>query len=276
MSPSPPITLCGSLSMHPVPLGAAMHNAGYRALGLDFTYVPFAMTEEQLPAALQGMRALGIRGFGVSMPFKLSVIPLLDELDPLAERIGAVNTIVNDDGTLRGHNTDAEGAVRAIEEVTSVRGTRVLLVGAGGAARAVLHGLLSAGAEVHLVNRSPDKIEVLAREAAAQGWKVTTQPLAELRDAGDFPIVVNASSAGHAGHGSAPVDVTTLRESQVVMDAVYKPLETDLVRGAREAGARAIHGGRMLLHQACRQFEHYTGQPAPLAAMDAALRRFVN
>src|ERR1700688_4199915 len=112
---SAPVTLCGSLSLHPVSTGAAMHLAGYRALGLAFTYVPFKVTD--LAGALTGMRALGIRGFGVSMPFKQDVVPLLDALDPLAARIGAVNTVVNDGGRLTGYNTDALGAVRALEEV---------------------------------------------------------------------------------------------------------------------------------------------------------------
>src|SRR5262245_32187926 len=108
------LTLCGSLSLHPVSLGAVMHAAGYQALDLPFVYVPFRVTD--LTGALAGMRALGIRGLGVSMPYKQAVMPLLDALSPLAERIGAVNTIVNDDGRLTGHNTDCLGAVRALEE----------------------------------------------------------------------------------------------------------------------------------------------------------------
>src|SRR6185503_19793813 len=115
---------CGSLSLHPSPLGAAMHLAVYRALELPFTYVPFAVTE--LGGAIHGMRALGIRGYGISMPYKQAVIPLLDALDPLAATIGAVNTVVNDGGRLTGHNTDCAGAIRALGPVT---GARVLLLG---------------------------------------------------------------------------------------------------------------------------------------------------
>lgn len=138
-----PSTLCGSLSRFPVALGMAMHNAGYRALGLDWTYVAFRLDEEHggLEGALAGMRALGIRGVGVSMPYKLQIMPLLDDIEPLAARIGAVNTVVNEDGRLLGHNTDWSGAARALAEATPLEQARVLLLGAGGAARAVAFGL---------------------------------------------------------------------------------------------------------------------------------------
>ena len=125
-----PISLCGSLSRFASVLGRSMHEAGYRALELPFTYVPFEVRE--LGDAIAGMRGLGIRGLGVSHPFKQDVLPLLDELDPVAERIGAVNTVVNEDGRLVGHNTDWMGAIRALEEVSSVAGARVLLSAPGG------------------------------------------------------------------------------------------------------------------------------------------------
>ncbi|WP_437886395.1 shikimate dehydrogenase family protein [Sorangium sp. So ce307] len=148
------------MSRHPVSTGAAMHLAGYRALGLDFTYIPFAVTDVE--GATRGMRALGIRGLGVSMPYKQAVIPLLDEIDPVAARIGAVNTIVNDEGRLRGYNTDWIGAVRALEEVTQLGGARVLLLGAGGAARAVAFGLAERGAAITIANRDLEKARQLA------------------------------------------------------------------------------------------------------------------
>jgi shikimate dehydrogenase len=259
------MTLCGSLSLHPVSLGAAMHLAGYRALGLAFTYVPFAVTD--LAGAIAGMRALGIRGFGISMPYKLAIIPFCDDLDPVAAKIGAVNTVVNDAGKLRGHNTDWIGAMRALEETTPVRGKRVLLIGAGGAARAVAHGLRDRGAKTTITNRDAAKGEALAAEAEAAFAKD-----GETARAGDYDIVINATSLGMVEvDAKSPVPEEALREGLVVMDLVYKPLETALVRAARARGARVIHGGRMLLHQAARQFELYTGRDAPLADMDRAL-----
>jgi shikimate dehydrogenase len=264
-TPATRLTLCGSLSLHPVSLGAAMHLAGYRALGLPFTYVPFAVTD--LAGAIAGMRALGIRGFGISMPYKLAIIPLCDELDPVAERIGAVNTVVNDAGKLRGHNTDWIGAMRALEEVTPLEGKRVLLLGAGGAARAVAHGLRDRGARTTIANRDAAKGEALARETAAEFAKGD-----EAARAGDYDVLVNATSMGMLEvDATSPVPDAALREGLVVMDIVYKPLETALVRAARARGARVIHGGRMLLHQAARQFELYTGRDAPLAEMEQAL-----
>lgn len=262
-----PVTLCGSLSVYPVGLGRAMHEAGYRALGLDFTYVPFAMTEEKLPAAIEAMRTLGIRGLGVSMPFKLQVMPLLDRIDPLARAIGAVNTIVNDAGILAGYNTDAMGSVRALCEATELEGRRAIVIGAGGAARAVVHALVSEKARVHVVNRTLEKARVLALPLGA-----TCGPLSDL-SALDCDILVNCSSATMSDvDGRSPVPEDAIQKEMVVMDAVYKPIHTELVRAAERRGARAIHGGRMLLHQAAGQFELYTGKTAPLEALDQALR----
>ena len=264
-----PYVLCGSLSLHPVSLGTLMHRAGYAALGLDrWTYVPFAVTN--LDGALRGMRALGVRGFGVSMPFKIEIMPLLDRLDELARRIGAVNTVVNDDGVLTGHNTDAWGAARALEEALPLRGKSALLVGAGGAARAVAASLAAEGMRVHVVNRTPERVEVLAKDLGAG---ISGGPLDDLARLASVDALVNCSSAGMAEYGAAsPVPEALLRPGLVVMDIVYKPIETELLRAARRRGAIGIHGGRMLLHQACRQFELYTGRTAPLEAMDRALR----
>jgi len=254
-----------------------MHMAGYRELGLEFVYVPFELEPDQLEGALLGMRALGIRGFGVSMPFKLMVMPLLDQIDPLAQRIGAVNTIVNDGGRLTGYNTDAWGARAALEEVTELAEQRVLLLGAGGAARAVAHGLAEAGARVRVVNRTEGKARELVEQARAAGSELEFGGgLEALGDLSESDIVVNCSSAGMLEYGAeSPVPRASLRPGLVVLDIVYKPVETELVRAAREAGARAIHGGRMLLHQATKQFELYTERSAPVPAMDRALRAFL-
>jgi shikimate dehydrogenase len=260
------VTLCASFSLHPSPLGATMHNAGYCALDLPFTYVPFAVRD--LRGAIAGMRALGIRGAGVSFPYKQDVMGLLDAIDPVAARIGAVNTIVNDDGTLAGHNTDWVGAVRALEEATPLASERVLLVGAGGAARAIAYGLQGCGARVTIANRDFAKAEALACAVGAEA-----RELSEVERAADYGVVVNATAVGMTDvDPRSPIPEAAIRPGQLVMDIVFKPLETQLLAAARARGARVVHGGRMLLHQAARQFELYTGRTAPLDAMDAALR----
>jgi shikimate dehydrogenase len=269
-----PVTLCGSLSRLAGPLGRSLHEAGYRALGLAFTYVPFETSD--LAGAIAGMRALGIRGLGVSQPFKQQVIPLLDALDPRAERIGAINTIVNDGGRLVGHNTDWVGAVRALEEARALGGARVLLVGAGGAARAIAFGLQGAGARTTIVNRDDARAVALAAAAGAE-----VAPFALLDDADrvrGYEVIVNATSLGQAGVDAARSAIReggerALGEGQVVMDIVYKPPVTPLVKLAMGRGARVVRGTRMLLHQAAAQFELYTRVPAPLAVMEDALER---
>lgn len=269
MIPAPPdarLTLCGSLSLHAVSLGAAMHLAGYRALGLPFTYVPFRVTE--LAGAITGMRALGIRGFGISMPYKQTVMPLLDEIDPVAAAIGAVNTVVNEGDRLTGYNTDAPGAVRAFEEIRPLKEARVLLLGAGGAARAIAHGFSERGARVTIANRDRAKATALAASAGARA----AAGLDEANRAASYDAVVNATSLGMGDVDAAsPVPEAALGPDLLVMDIVYKPIETELLRAAQRRGAQIIHGGRMLLHQAARQFELYTGHPAPLKAMESAL-----
>lgn len=262
--------LCGSFSLHPVGTGAAMHLAGYRALGLDgWHYEPFRVVD--LPAAVAALRALGLRGVGVSMPFKLDILPLLDDLHPVAHAIGAVNTVVNEGGRLTGHNTDWLGAVRAVEEATSLAGARVLLLGAGGAARAIAHGLRERGARTAILNRDAARAARLASDTGA-----AVAPPEHARVRGPYDVLINATSVGmrEIDEGS-PVAPEALSRELLVMDIVYKPIETALVQAARAAGAPVIHGGRMLLHQAAAQFELYTGRPAPLDAMDAALQRAI-
>jgi shikimate dehydrogenase len=242
-----------------------MHNAGYRALSLPFTYAPFAVRD--LPAAIAGVRALGIRGAGVSYPYKQQVMGLIDTIDPLAARIGAVNTVVNDDGKLTGYNTDCEGAVRALEEVATLASARILLLGAGGAGRAIAYGLGQKGANLTIANRDVAKAEELARAVGG-----VARGFVEVERARDYDVLVNATVLGMTDVDvRSPVPESAIRAGMLVMDIVFKPFETALLAAARARGARVVHGGRMLLHQAARQFELYTARTAPLDAMEAAL-----
>ena len=263
--PTPKPMLCGSISARPSPLGTAMHNAGYRALDLPFVYVAFSIDNPQ--EAVLAMRYLGIRGFAVSMPHKIAIMPYLDTIDETAAKIGAVNTIVNDDGHLTGYNTDWVGAVHALEEKVDLSGKRSVVVGAGGAARAIVYGLVERGSHVTIFNRTPESGAALARNfGAAFGGG-----LAELASAGEYDVLVNATSVGFHASEASIVPASMLQAGSTVLDAVFLPPQTKLLRDAGARGCITVQGTRMLVHQALFQFELYTGVAAPLEVMEEAL-----
>jgi shikimate dehydrogenase len=241
-----------------------MHNAAYRALGLDAVYLAFDVPPDALGAAIGGIRALGLRQVAVSIPHKEEVIAHLDRVDDVASAIGAVNTVTRVDGALVGTNTDWSGALRAIERETPVAGRHAVVLGAGGAARAVVYGLLREGASVTVLNRTPARATELAEALGAQG----AGGLDELPDL-DHQILVNTTSVGLRSDDS-PVPASALRPGSVVMDAVYDPEETRLLRDARERGAKPLGGKWMLVHQAAAQLELWSGREAPIDVMASA------
>jgi shikimate dehydrogenase len=257
-------SLCGSLAGQPFTFNVKVHNAAYQALGVDYTFVSFGI--EDAAGAIDAMRTLGIRGLNVTMPHKQAVIPHLDALDETAREIGAVNTIQNRDGHLTGYNTDCAGAVRALEEVTSLAGQRIALLGAGGAARAIAWGVQRAGGHVTVFNRTASRGQDLAHDFG----------LAFGGDLGDFDPhafdgVVNATAAGFRAPDVNPLRATQLAPHLFVMDAAFIPVRTKLIRDAAALGCRVIDGTRMLLHQFCGQVELYTGKAAPIDVMSTAL-----
>lgn len=242
-------------------LSPRLHSFLIARAGLNYCYLAFRVPRDSLGDALSGMRALGIRGLNVTIPHKEAVIPFLDELSPAADAIGAVNVIINDDGHLRGDNTDWEGFLKALatRDMTPC-GRRAVVIGAGGAAAAVAYALLSSGAEVVLVNRTPERARALARRFSTLG-KVASGSLDELavflREA---ELLVNATPVGMAPYvGESPVPPNLLREGLVVYDLVYVPPETKLLRDAQERGCVAIGGLEMLVHQGIRALELWTG-----------------
>ncbi|MBR9980638.1 MAG: shikimate dehydrogenase [Desulfatitalea sp.] len=245
-------------------LSPAMHNAALQAMGYGAVYLAFHVTD---PAgALAGMRALGIGGLSITIPHKVAIIDSLDELDPLAHRIGAVNTVVPRDGLLIGFNTDCFGAVAALKETIDPAGQQVALLGAGGAARAVGFGLMDAGARVTLFNRSAGRGDDLARTLG-----VDCHPLNELRHH-QADILINTTSLGMRPETArTPVPPNCLRPGMVVMDIVYNPLETRLLRDARAAGCDTIDGVAMFVYQGARQIELWTGRTAPVDIMRRAV-----
>ncbi|QLH40986.1 MAG: shikimate dehydrogenase [Defluviicoccus sp.] len=265
MATSRPV-LCGSIAGRPGRFGVAMHSAAFRALGLDYAYVAFGC--EDTAGAVTGMRALGLRGLGVTMPHKQTIAAFLDDLAPDARAIGAVNTVVNDGGRLVGHNVDWAGAIEAFREVgLEPRGLNAAVVGAGGGARAIAYGLVQAGACVRIFNRDPAR----GRDVADALDCIYAGPPEEVACSGPLDLLVHATPVGFHDPDTMLPLAGALRDGVCVFDAVPMPIETRLLREARARGCRTIAGVRMQLHQAARQFELYTGRAAPLAVMAQAL-----
>lgn len=268
--------LCGLIgdpvehSMSPV-----MHNAAFRELGIDFLYVPFRVKREELGKAIAGMRALNIKGLNVTIPHKVAVIKFLDELDPLAEKISAVNTIVNDDGLLKGYNTDASGFLQAIlERGIEPEGENVVILGAGGASRAVSFILADRGAHLVILNRllELDWAQELASRISqtfnkeVEALELNRENLIGVLSKAD--ILVNATSVGMSPDiNQTPVTADLLKPGLIVFDIVYNPIKTRLLREAETAGAKTISGLDMLIWQGALAFEKWTGREAPVELM---------
>ncbi len=249
-------------------LSPIMHEAGFDAIGLDARYVTFQPPVDAAGEAVAAADLLGVRGLNVTIPFKQAVIDHV-EPDEEASRIGAVNTIDFQSTPPSGHNTDVRGAMRALErhDVTIENRTAVLL-GAGGAARAIGFGLMDAGAELVIANRTLERAEALAADLGA----VRAMSLDTIGDAVDeASLLINATSVGMESNES-PVSADVLHADLVVMDAVYRPLETRLLRDAVDVGAEPIDGAWMLLYQGVAAFERWTGRDAPVDTMNDALR----
>ena len=242
-----------------------MHNVALESLDFNGVYVPFPV--EDVGTAVHGLQALDIAGVSVTIPHKETIIEFLDEIDPVAKKIGAVNTVAHlkrDDGAsyLKGFNTDWLGANRALETQISLKGKKVRLLGAGGSARAIGFGLLHVGAEVILCSRTESRGRLLAEELGCE-W-VSLSRMSEMKS----DIVINATSVGMAPNDEASLmDVEQLNGVLVVMDIVYAPLTTKLLENAQQAGCSTICGLEMLLYQGVEQFELWTGEKAPVELM---------
>jgi shikimate dehydrogenase len=260
----------------------AMHNGAFAALGLDAVYVPFGVHVERLSQAVAGIVPLDIRGLNITLPHKTAVIALLDRVEPDALAIGAVNTIYREGQQLVGANTDAPGLTRALQESgVTLRGARVTVVGAGGAARASIVGLARAGAsQISVIARRAPAAEHLVSQLTAAA--PNTLLAARLWDdslstcLAETDLLVQATSAT-LDDGPAALELANglplaaLPAHAAVVDLVYRPLETRVLRAARELGLRSIDGLGMLLYQGAIAFEKWTGRSAPIEVMRAAL-----
>lgn len=237
-------------------LSPRMHNAAYSALRLDHKMLAARVTPDMLSEAVKGVRALSINGLAITMPHKTALLPLLDQIDGVAKEIGAVNTVINRDGTLTGYNTDWLGIVRPLERLIDLSGIGVAVIGAGGAAQAAVYGLKKCAATVTVLNRTTSRgAEVAERFGVAWG-DLSSPPSAK-----DFAVVINTTSVGMSNNrvGEAAIDLDWLEEHLTVFETIYSPRDTTLVKHAKAIGCRVIHGVEMFIEQGVEQFKIHTG-----------------
>lgn len=266
---------------HPIghSLSPVMQNAAMRAMGIDGVYVAFDVEPGNLRSAVAGLQALGVAGVNCTIPHKEALLPLVDELSEEAELIGAVNTLEFRQGRIIGHNTDAPGflaALRALKVETA--GKQVLVLGAGGSARAIVTALCRGGARVTIANRTLARARELANTVQGQvaGAEVAAalmEPAVSSQIVEAADLVVNTTSLGMAPQVNAmpPVPAGALHAGQFVYDLIYNPFETRLLRTARERGCQTSHGAGMLAHQGALALEIWTGCPAPAGLMERVI-----
>lgn len=267
---------------HPVnhSLSPQMHNAAFQSLRLDCVYLAFDVHPKDFEIAARAIKSMCISGVNITIPHKESIIFFLDEISPEASLTGAVNTVKNVDGKLIGYNTDVSGFLRAIKEDLGFhpKGLSAALIGAGGAARAVLTSLcMNEAYQVYVINRTLDKAKRLALEFK-KGFKDTFIQAVSLDDKdeiknilGKTNLLVNATSAGMKGDDSVEMPLEHLQKEAVIYDLVYDPRETNLIKTAKELGHKASGGLSMLLYQGVESFEIWTGKDAPIGVMKKAL-----
>ncbi len=257
-------------SMSPV-----IHNAAFAELGLDYIFVAFRVRKEELGEAVRGVRTLNIRGLSVTIPHKVSIIPFLDKLDPLAERVGAVSAVVNDDGVLTGYNTDGTGFLQSmLERGIEPEGKNIVVLGAGGASRSISFILAERGARLTIINRKLEfdwAVSLAQRISQAFGKEVKALELSEANLAAaldNAEILVNTTSVGMSPDNNGTlVPKRLLRPDLAVLEVIFNPIKTRLLREAEEVGAPTVDGLNMLVWQGIMVFEMWTGHKAPLDLM---------
>jgi shikimate dehydrogenase len=257
-------------------LSPAIQNAAFQHLGLDCVFLAFPGKSANVEKAMAGVRGLGIGGLNVTMPHKNAVIPYLDEVDEAAKFLGSVNTIVNRDGRLRGFSTDGAGALNALKaNGADPHGKKVVVLGAGGAAKAIAYALAPEAEELTLLNRTPQKTHELTKALYMKfigkinsGSLSTSDLWKNLQDA---DILINATSVGmHPNADESIVQAKWLKPGLTVMDIVYNPVETKLAADAKAAGAKVVSGVEMLVYQGAASFEIWIGKKAPVEVMRQA------
>jgi len=258
-------------------LSPVMHNAAFEELNLDFVYLAFRVRREELRDAIAGAKSLDFHGLNVTMPHKTAVMNHLDKLDSTARSIGSVNTILNAGGRLVGYMTDGVGAMNALKENgVGLEGKKLLLLGAGGAAKAIAFHVAQKAKELKILNRTVQKAEALAEVLGKKFNKKVSGNLLSFelvkKELEDANILINATSVGmHPDVARSLVDPSWLRPDLCVMDIIYNPLETKLAKDAKSVGAKVVSGIEMLVYQGAASFEIWTNHPAPVKAMREAV-----
>jgi shikimate dehydrogenase len=257
-------------------LSPALHNAAFKELKLDCIFLAFKVKTGEAENAIRGMRGIGICGLNVTMPHKEAVIAYLDEVDSTAKFLKSVNTVLNDNGKLIGFSTDGYGALNALKENgVTFNGKKVLLLGGGGAAKAIAFALAKLVDELIILNRSPEKIKPLTKTMNQESNKQVSTgllaPRAIQKNIQNVDILINATSVGmHPNDEHSIVEPQWLTPNLTVMDIVYNPVETKLAKDAKKAGAKVISGVEMLIYQGAASFEIWTGHKAPVEVMRKA------
>ena len=254
-------------------LSPNIHSAAFRELNLECSYIGYRIPKGELEEGIEGLKKIKISGFNITIPHKIEMMKYLDKIDESCSLIGAANTVVNNDGILKGYNTDMDGFLEPFKKKDlSIRDTKVLLLGAGGAARAIVAGFAKSKAKgITIANRTLENAEKLSEFAGKIGLTAKAMKIEDVNDsAKDYDIIVNATSMGLKNEASV-ISLAGINEKTIVYDIVYSPMNTDFIKKAKENNAIVIYGYEMLLGQATRAFEIWHNMEAPYNAMKKAL-----
>ncbi|MHA2429519.1 MAG: shikimate dehydrogenase [Promethearchaeota archaeon] len=260
---------------HPIEhsMSPIMHNAAIQDLGLDYLYMAFDVPPNKLKEAIKGLKTLNIKGINVTLPHKENAIEFIDKVDEIAQKIGAINTIKNEDGFLIGRNTDAEGAKKALLDAGfEIDGKKVVLIGAGGAAKAISYSLASNTDKITIINRSEDRAKILVSEMKSKmDLNIESKKYSEIilkEEISNADILINATPVGmFPTIGISPVSKKILHSDLFVFDLIYNPLETQLIRDSKEIGCQTLSGLDMLVNQGALAFGWWTNRKPNLDLM---------
>ena len=251
-----------------------MQNAAFSALGIKSTYISFRVPSKDLKPSIESLKSIGIAGFNVTIPHKMSILQYIDELDDTASKSNAVNTVINDTGKLIGYNTDIYGFIQPLyRRNIDFKGKKVLIIGAGGAAYAIVTALSYEKGieEIRVVNRSSHNASKLVEHALKLGLNTHKEDFENLcKLALQSDLIINSTSIG-LNNETSPIERNYINPNSIVYDIVYKPIDTDLIRKAKEVNAKVVYGYEMLIAQGAQAFKIWTGCDAPIDAMKKAL-----